>query len=74
MRYGVLHDLAAKVLAGGTVDLAMGHANIIWQGDANEWALRSLAHLHRADLGPQRERPASSASAPPPKAWHAASA
>ena len=44
MRYGVLHDLAAKVLAKQTIDLAMGHANIIWQGDANEWALRSLAH------------------------------
>ncbi len=44
MRYGVLHDLAAKVLAKQTIDLAMGHANIIWQGDANEWALRALAH------------------------------
>jgi nucleoside-diphosphate-sugar epimerase len=44
MRYGVLHDLAAKVMARETIDLAMGHANIIWQGDANEWALRSLAH------------------------------
>jgi nucleoside-diphosphate-sugar epimerase len=44
MRYGVLHDLAARVMARETIDLAMGHANIIWQGDANEWALRSLAH------------------------------
>ena len=44
MRYGVLHDLARKLQAGETIDLAMGHANIIWQGEANDWILRSLAH------------------------------
>ena len=44
MRYGVLHDLARKILDRETIDLAMGHANIIWQGDANAWALRALAH------------------------------
>ena len=42
MRYGVLHDLAAHIVAGEAVPLAMGHANLIWQGDANERALRSL--------------------------------
>jgi hypothetical protein len=44
MRYGVLHDLARKLVARAPIDLTMGHANIIWQGDANDWALRALAH------------------------------
>ena len=43
MRYGVLHDLAQKIIHHVPIELAMGHANIIWQGEANDWALRSLA-------------------------------
>lgn len=41
-RYGVLVDIAAKVKNNDPVDLAMGYFNVIWQGDANDYVLRSL--------------------------------
>ena len=44
MRYGVLHDVAHAVQTGEPVQIDSGHCNVIWQGDANDIALQSLAH------------------------------
>ena len=44
LRYGVLLDLAQKIVNGEPIDVTMGHANIIWQRDANAQALQCLAH------------------------------
>ncbi len=44
LRYGILVDTARRVLTGEAVPLAMGYANLIWQGDANARALQCLDH------------------------------
>jgi nucleoside-diphosphate-sugar epimerase len=42
VRYGVLLDIAQKVMEGVSISLAMGHVNVIWQGDANRIAIEAL--------------------------------
>jgi nucleoside-diphosphate-sugar epimerase len=44
LRYGVLLEVAKKVRSGTPIDLSMGYVNVIWQGDANEFAIRCLLH------------------------------
>ncbi len=44
--YGVLLEIAKSVKNEIPIDLQMGHVNIIWQGDANEMALRSLHYCN----------------------------
>ncbi|MDN5211778.1 NAD-dependent epimerase/dehydratase family protein [Fulvivirgaceae bacterium BMA12] len=44
LRYGVLLEIAKSVWEENPIDLQMGNVNVIWQGDANEIALRSLNH------------------------------
>lgn len=42
MRYGVLLEVASAVQESRPIDLSTGHVNVIWQGDANDVALRAL--------------------------------
>lgn len=44
LRYGVLVDLAQKVIRSQPVDLTTGYVNVIWQGDANAFIVQSLCH------------------------------
>jgi len=58
MRYGVLVDVAQKVMAGEPVDLTMGYLNAVWQGDSNAMTLQALEHAASPPLvvnvaGPQ---------------------
>jgi nucleoside-diphosphate-sugar epimerase len=42
LRYGVLVDIAQQVYAGKPVNLSVPAVNVLWQGDANSYAMRSL--------------------------------
>lgn len=44
LTYGVLLEIAKSVKEGRPVNLMMGSVNVIWQGDANEIAIRALNH------------------------------
>lgn len=44
LRYGVLHDLATNIMDGNPISLTTTCFNCIWQGDANEMAIRALLH------------------------------
>lgn len=47
LRYGVLLEIAKSVYEEKPIDLTTGFVNVIWQGDANEIALRAL---HRCEV------------------------
>ncbi|MFO7611132.1 MAG: NAD-dependent epimerase/dehydratase family protein [Clostridia bacterium] len=44
MRYGVLLEIANAVKSGKPIDVTTGYFNAVWQGYANEAAIRSLLH------------------------------
>jgi nucleoside-diphosphate-sugar epimerase len=43
LRYGVLLDIGEKVFRKQPIDLSMGFANVIWQGDANSYCFRAFS-------------------------------
>jgi len=42
LRYGILLDVAQKVVSKQPINLTMGNVNVIWQGDANAIVLRAF--------------------------------
>ena len=44
LRYGVIFDVADKILKGEPIDLSTPCFNFIWQGSANEYAIRGLLY------------------------------
>jgi nucleoside-diphosphate-sugar epimerase len=50
LRYGVLADLAQRLVRDEPIPIAMGHVNIIWQGDANRAALELLPYASSPPL------------------------
>jgi nucleoside-diphosphate-sugar epimerase len=50
LRYGVLVDIGLAVFEGRPVDLCMPRVNVIWQGEANAWCLRSFAQCQSPPL------------------------
>jgi nucleoside-diphosphate-sugar epimerase len=44
IRYGVIHDIAAEIAADKPVTATVPYFNVIWQGDAVNYALQCLEH------------------------------
>jgi nucleoside-diphosphate-sugar epimerase len=42
-RYGIIVDLARRILNYEPIDLTMGAVNLIWQRDANDYIIRSIS-------------------------------
>lgn len=44
LRYGVLYDMASSIMEGRPISVTTPSLNCIWQGSANEIAIRGLLH------------------------------